>query len=37
MAAEPEPDDPVARWRHEHARAVERFLAGLIGPEAPAG
>jgi PadR family transcriptional regulator AphA len=29
MAAEPEPDDPVARWRHEHARAVERFLAGL--------
>jgi DNA-binding PadR family transcriptional regulator len=29
MAAEPVPDDPVARWRHEHARAVERFLDGL--------
>jgi DNA-binding PadR family transcriptional regulator len=29
MAAEPVPDDPVARWRREHARAVERFLAGL--------
>ena len=29
MAAEPVPTDPVARWRHEHAQAVERFLAGL--------
>ncbi len=29
LAAEAPPSDPVAQWRYESSRAVERFLGGL--------